>query len=43
MSALLIIMVILAVHSVMMEGAGEGISFYLIPDFRRLRKQELVM
>ena len=29
MSALLIIMVILAVHSVMMKGAGEGIRFYL--------------
>ena len=38
MSALLIIMVILAVHSVMMEGAGEGISFYLIPDFQKIKE-----
>ena len=37
MSALLIIMVILAVHSVMMEGAGEGIRFYLIPDFQKIK------
>ena len=38
MSALLIIMVILAVHSVMMEGAGEGIRFYLIPDFQKIKE-----
>ena len=38
MSALLIIMVILAVHSVMMEGAGEGIRFYLIPDFQKMKE-----
>ena len=37
MSALLIIMVVLAVHSVMMEGAGEGISFYLVPDFQKIK------
>ena len=37
MSALLIIMVILAVHSVMMEGAGEGIRFYLVPDFQKIK------
>ena len=37
MSALLIIMVVLAVHSVMMEGAGEGIRFYLIPDFQKIK------
>ena len=43
MSALLIIMVILAVHSVMMEGAGEGIRFYLVPDFQKIKEQELVM
>ena len=36
MSALLIIMIILAVHSVFMDGAGEGIRFYLIPDFHRM-------
>lgn len=38
MSALLIIMVILAVHSVMMEGAGEGIRFYLVPDFQKIKE-----
>ena len=37
MSALLIIMVVLAVHSVMMDGAGEGIRFYLVPDFQKIK------
>ena len=37
MSAVLSIMVVLAVHSVMMEGAGEGISFYLVPDFQKIK------
>ena len=36
MSALLIIMVVLAIHSFFMEGAGEGIRFYLIPDFGKM-------
>lgn len=36
MSALLIIMVVLAIHSVFLEGAGEGIRFYLIPDFNKM-------
>ena len=36
MSALLLIMVVLAVHSVFLEGAGEGIRFYLVPDFKRM-------
>ena len=36
MIALLILMVILAVHSVFLEGAGEGIRFYLVPDFQSL-------
>jgi len=39
MSALLVIMVILAVHSVFLEGAGEGIRFYLIPDFGKMKAQ----
>ena len=38
MSALLIIMVVLAVHSVFLKGAGEGISFYLVPDFARMKE-----
>lgn len=36
MAALLLIMIVLAVHSVTMEGAGEGVRFYLIPDFQRM-------
>ncbi len=36
MLALLAIMVVLAIRSVFMEGAGEGIRFYLIPDFQRM-------
>lgn len=36
MTALLLIMIVLAVHSVMMKGAGAGIRFYLIPDFRQM-------
>ena len=32
MTALLLIMIVLAIHSVMMKGAGAGIRFYLIPD-----------
>ena len=36
MLALLAIMVILAINSVMTEGAGEGLKFYLIPDLNRM-------
>ncbi|MDO4261348.1 MAG: sodium-dependent transporter [Eubacteriales bacterium] len=36
MAALLLIMVVLAVHSVFLEGAGEGVRFYLIPDFEKM-------
>lgn len=36
MLALLAIMVILAINSVMTEGAGEGLKFYLIPDLSRM-------
>ena len=36
MIALLAIMVILAINSVMTEGAGEGLKFYLIPDLNRM-------
>ena len=35
MSALLILIVVLAVHSVLLPGAGEGLAFYLLPDFER--------
>ena len=36
MAALLVIMLVLAVHSVFLEGAMEGIRFYLVPDFQRM-------
>lgn len=36
MSALLLIMIVLAFHSVFMEGASKGISFYLVPDFQKM-------
>lgn len=36
MTALILIMIVLAIHSVMMKGAGAGIRFYLIPDFRQM-------
>lgn len=36
MVALLGIMVVLAVHSVTMKGGGEGLEFYLKPDFERM-------
>ncbi len=36
MAALLVIMLVLAVNSVFLEGAMEGIRFYLVPDFQRM-------
>ena len=36
MAALLLIMLVLAVHSVFLEGAGAGIRFYLVPDFQKM-------
>lgn len=36
MIALLAIIVLLAVHSVTLEGAGEGLQYYLIPDFGKM-------
>lgn len=36
MSALLLIMVVLAIHSVFLDGAEAGIRFYLIPDFDKM-------
>ena len=38
MIALLAIMVILAINSFTMEGAKEGLSFYLIPDMARMKE-----
>lgn len=36
MSSLLVLMIILAIHSVFLKGAGEGIRFYLIPNFTNM-------
>ena len=36
MTALLVIMVVLAVNSMSLEGGMEGLKFYLIPDFSRM-------
>lgn len=35
MSALLLLIVVLAVHSMVLSGAKDGIIFYLLPDFKR--------
>ena len=35
MSALLVLILVLAVHSVLLSGASEGLKFYLIPDWKR--------
>lgn len=39
MGALLVLIVVLAVHSVTLDGAGEGVKFYLLPDFGRAMDQ----
>lgn len=38
MLALLAIMVVLAVNSILMDGGSEGLKFYLLPDFERMRE-----
>ena len=38
MAALLVLIVVLAVHSFLLPGAGEGIAFYLMPDLQRARE-----
>ena len=38
MTALLLIMIVLALNSFAMDGAKEGLSFYLIPDWRRMKE-----
>jgi NSS family neurotransmitter:Na+ symporter len=38
MIALLVLMVALAVHSVMLDNAAEGLKYYLIPDFSNIKK-----
>ena len=41
MSFLLIILIILCIRSVTLDGAGEGIRFYLIPDFGKILENGL--
>lgn len=41
MSALLILIVVLAVHSITLSGAAEGLKFYLVPNFNSVRETGL--
>lgn len=36
MSALLVIMVVLAINSIFLDGGMEGLKFYLMPDFKKM-------
>ena len=42
MIALFILMIILAVHSALLPGAKEGLSFYLVPDFSKINGSVIV-
>jgi len=42
MGALLILMVVLAVRSIMLPGAGEGLKFYLMPDLSKITGTTIV-
>ena len=42
MTALLILIVVLAIHSMTLEGAGEGLSFYLKPNLESIREHGLI-
>lgn len=42
MTALLVLMLVLAVHSITLSGAGEGLSFYLKPDFSKISGSVIV-
>jgi len=42
MLALFVLMLVLAVHSVTMSGAAEGLTFYLIPDFSKINGSVIV-
>ena len=41
MLGLLVLILLLAVHSLTLSGAGEGVRFYLLPDFARAREAGL--
>lgn len=38
MLALMVIMVVLALNSIFMEGGQEGLKFYLLPDFQKMKE-----
>lgn len=42
MIALLFLMVVLAIHSFTLDGAKEGLSFYLMPDFKKINGNVIV-
>ena len=42
MVILLILILVLAVHSVLLPGAGKGLSFYLVPDFGKITPSTVV-
>ena len=41
MSALLVLIIVLAVHSILLSGASEGISFYLVPSLEKVKSAGL--
>ncbi|MDL2207075.1 sodium-dependent transporter [Eubacteriales bacterium OttesenSCG-928-N13] len=41
MLLLIAIMLVLSIHSITLEGAGEGLRYYLVPDFGRLMQDGL--
>ncbi|MGN0772519.1 MAG: sodium-dependent transporter [Candidatus Ventricola sp.] len=41
MSALLLLIIVLAINSCLLEGAGEGLRFYLLPSLSRAKEQGL--
>ena len=42
MSALLVLMLVLAIHSLFLDGAAEGMTFYLKPDFSKITGSVIV-
>lgn len=38
MIALLVLIIVLAIHSLTLDGAGEGLKFYLMPDISKVKK-----
>ena len=42
MTILIVLMLILAVRSILLPGAGKGLAFYLVPDFSKITPQVVV-